>query len=79
MIICSYPLNLKVGNLEMRKQKVWHSIEEIFTALNNCGCNYIVMRNFECLMLGQAFVNGHDDIDLLCENPQKVFNILHTF
>ena len=62
----------------MRKQKVWHSIEEIFTTLNNCGCNYIVMRNFEGFMTGQVLLDGHDDIDLLCDNPQKVCKILNT-
>lgn len=62
----------------MRKRKEWHSIQEIFTTLNNHGCNYIVMRNFECFMTGQVFVNGHDDIDLLCDDPKKVCKILNT-
>lgn len=62
----------------MKKQKVWHSIEEIFTTLNNHGCNYIVMRNFECFMTGHVFINGHDDIDLLCDDPRKVCKILNT-
>lgn len=36
------------------------------------------MRNFECFMDGQVFVNGHEDIDLLCDNPQKVCKVLDT-
>ena len=58
------------------KQKVWSSISEIFTALNNANCNYIVMRNYECFKSGNVFVNGHDDIDLLCDDIEKVRKVL---
>lgn len=60
----------------MSKQKIWTSIDEIFTALNEAKCNYIVMRNYECFAQGQVFVNGHDDIDLLCDDIIKVKKIL---
>lgn len=60
----------------MSKQKIWTSIDEIFTALNEAGCNYIVMRNFECFEQGQVFVNGHDDIDILCDDIVKIKKIL---
>ena len=60
----------------MSKQKIWTSIDEIFTALNEAKCNYIVMRNFECFEQGEVFVNGHDDIDLLCDDIIKVKKIL---
>lgn len=66
----------------MSKQKVWTSIDEIFTALNAAECNYIVMRNFECFEQGQVFVNGHDDIDLLCDDIikiKKVLDVRHRF
>lgn len=62
----------------MKKQKIWKSIDEIFNALNLAGCNYIVMRNFECFKSGQVFVNGHDDIDLLCDDIKKVQKVLDT-
>ena len=52
----------------MSKQRVWHSVDEIFRVLNESNCNYIVMRNFECFESGQVFMNGHDDIDLLCDD-----------
>lgn len=63
-------------SVDMAKQKVWTSIDEIFSTLNKNECNYIVMRNFECFEQGQVFVNGHDDIDLLCDDIKKVKNIL---
>lgn len=66
----------------MLKQKIWTSIDEIFAALNEAECNYIVMRNFECFEQGQVFVNGHDDIDLLCDDiikVKKILDVRHRF
>lgn len=42
------------------------SIEEFFYVLNNT-IRYVVMRNHECIP-DQYTVEGHGDIDLLCEN-----------
>lgn len=66
----------------MSKQKIWTTIDEIFAALNEAECNYIVMRNFECFEQGQVFVNGHDDIDLLCDDiikVKKILDVRHRF
>lgn len=60
----------------MSNQKIWTSIDEIFAALNSAECNYVVMRNFECFEQGHVFVNGHDDIDLLCDDIKKIKKIL---
>lgn len=60
----------------MSKQRVWHSVDEIFRVLNESNCNYIVMRNFECFESGQVFMNGHDDIDLLCDDKSRVCKVL---
>lgn len=64
----------------MSNQKIWTTIDEIFTALNEAECNYIVMCNFECFEQGKVFVNGHDDIDLLCDDimlaRRKFLNLL---
>lgn len=44
----------------------YSSIEEFFYVLNNT-IRYVVMRNHECIP-DQYTVEGHGDIDLLCEN-----------
>lgn len=44
----------------------YDSIQQFFYVLNNC-IRYVVMRNHECLP-GQYTVEGHGDIDVLCEN-----------
>lgn len=60
----------------MRKQPTWSSVKEIFTALNDAGCTYAVLRNYECMALGNPFTNGHDDIDVICNDLKSVQNIL---
>ena len=67
----------------------WESIEQFFKILNST-TSYVVLRNFECLPR-KYNVDGHGDIDLLCENlvdirflsnAKPVFNnsrrVLHT-
>lgn len=60
----------------MKEQPVWSSVQDIFTALNNAGCVYAVLRNYECMASGDPFINGHDDIDVICNNLKLVRNIL---
>jgi hypothetical protein len=54
---------------KMTTAKNWNSLEELFSALNE-KCNYIVLRNWERLDTPDMFLDGHDDIDILCENPK---------
>lgn len=44
----------------------YKSIQNLFYVLNNC-IRYVVMRNHECIP-DQYTVEGHGDIDLLCDN-----------
>ena len=44
----------------------YKSIEQFFYVLNNC-IRYVIMRNHECLP-NLYTVEGHGDIDLLCDN-----------
>ncbi len=46
----------------------YNSIEEFFSALNAAGINYLVLRNYENLLKPEIYVDGHGDIDLLCDN-----------
>lgn len=57
----------------MRKQ--WNSLEELFEALNE-NCNYLILRNYEEMDKKIFFLEGHDDIDLLCENQLQIKEFL---
>lgn len=89
---CShYSLDGKEETFSQNCQGVdgYPSIENFFYVLNNT-IRYVVMRNHECLP-NQYTVEGHGDIDILCENKnwmsyltgaQKVFpehyRVYHT-
>ena len=62
----------------MRKQKTWYSVEQIFMALNNSDCKYAVLRNYENMSSGNPFINGHDDIDLLCNDLRSAKRVLNA-
>lgn len=58
----------------------WNDLSEPFLALKQNNINYAVLRNFEeftpgC-MADQAFLEGHDDIDIICDQPKKARRIL---
>lgn len=55
--------------------KNWENIEAVFSALNK-NCSYLVLRNFEQLDSPELFLDGHEDIDILCTNPRKAASIL---
>lgn len=56
--------------------ETWNSITELFYVLNNT-CNYVVLRNFDCLP-DNFTLKGHDDIDLLVDNYQAVSYITNA-
>lgn len=48
----------------------WNNVFDLFEALNEAGVKYVVLRNFENMHNKDFFCNGHEDIDILCENPE---------
>lgn len=54
----------------------FYSVREVFEVLNNAGVNYLVLRNYEKLLTPQFFVEGHPDIDILCEDSQIIVRLL---
>lgn len=57
-------------------RQLWNSIQEIFDALNQSSINYVVLRNYESLNNTNIFMEGHEDIDLLCDNITLAKKIL---
>ena len=48
------------------------SMKSFFSVLNDTGINYLVLRNFENLLEPEFFVEGHGDLDLLCEDSNML-------
>ena len=55
------------------------SIADVFALLNEHHIRYIVLRNFEELENENIFIQGHPDIDLLCEDSAAVVRLLGVF
>lgn len=54
------------------------NISQIFNLLNNCGVNYLVLRNYENMLSPKLFVGSHADVDLLCEKSKDIVKILNA-
>ena len=54
----------------------YEDIRKVFNLLNASGADYLVLRNYEMLLSPELFVGDHADIDLLCEDSQKIVQVL---
>jgi len=50
----------------------FHSINDFFLTLNQAGINYLVLRNYENLLQPEMYLDGHGDIDLLCDDAASL-------
>jgi hypothetical protein len=51
--------------------KNWNSFADFFAYLNNMGVDYVILRNYE-LLNQEKLIENHADIDILCDNFQKL-------
>ncbi len=56
----------------------YNSIEDFFSALKAEGINYLVLRNYENLLKPEIYVDGHGDIDLLCDNSREIVELVNA-
>ncbi|MCR4585617.1 MAG: hypothetical protein K5686_07825 [Lachnospiraceae bacterium] len=49
----------------------WRSFKELFAELNK-ECNYLVLRNYQDISDDGKAVSGHEDIDFLCDDIDKL-------
>ena len=57
------------------EQHNWNNTSELFEQLNK-QCNYLILRNYECMDQQDIFTDGHEDIDFLCEDQQQMVSLL---
>lgn len=55
----------------MKVQKNWNSLSELLQAFNQ-NCNYLILRNYEKISDENYYLEGHDDIDFLCDDQKKM-------
>ena len=61
----------------MSEQKNWNSLYEAIGAMNQASpC--LVLRNYEDMSNDNYYMEGHDDIDFLCENQKKAVSVLEA-
>ncbi|QTV06629.1 hypothetical protein [Faecalibacter bovis] len=53
----------------------YSSMKEVFEILNSCNIKYVVLRNYQNILTDEMFMDGHGDVDILCENS----NLLEKF
>jgi hypothetical protein len=61
------------------KHKSWRSIEELFSMLNNSGCCYLILRNYEEMNGQNFYCNGHGDIDFLTNDRKRLIDSICGF
>jgi hypothetical protein len=54
-----------------------NEIRNLFDYLND-NCSYIVLRNWENLFEKDIYSNGHEDIDILCENLEEFVSLTNA-
>lgn len=52
------------------------NIADMFIRLNEAGCEYVVLRNYDNLLEEEIFMVGHGDIDMLCRDVRKVVDVI---
>jgi hypothetical protein len=56
----------------------WDNIQNLFQEINK-KCNYLILRNYEDIENGYITLEGHDDIDILCDNVKMLVKYMHAF
>ncbi len=52
------------------------NINDFFKKLNDAGINYLVLRNYENFHKPEIFINGHGDVDMLCDDSQAIVSLI---
>ena len=54
----------------------FNGIRAFFEALNQAGVRYLVLRNYENLLEPEMYLDGHGDLDLLCEDSDQLARVI---
>ncbi len=54
-------------------------IRQVFEILNANSVKYLVLRNYDNLLSPELYVDGHGDIDILCEDSMQIARLLGAY
>ena len=59
----------------------FNSMCDVFELLNRNNIKYLILRNYDNLLSDSLYVDGHGDIDMLCENSWQMAHVIgaHTY
>lgn len=58
------------------KDGFYNDIKDVFGILNSQGITYLILRNYENLLSPEMYLDGHGDIDMLCDDSQVIVRLL---
>ena len=64
------------GDYSLEKNEEFYKIADVFDVLNKNQISYLVLRNYENLLKPEMYLDGHGDLDLLCEDSQEIVRLL---
>src|SRR5690554_5015487 len=58
--------------MNITKKGYFDTIQELIEHLNASSVAYAVLRNYDNLLEDEIYMEGHGDIDLICEDSMKL-------
>lgn len=52
------------------------NIADMFNRMNNAGCEYVILRNYDNLLDDEIYMAGHGDIDMLCRDVKQIVSVI---
>ncbi len=59
----------------MKERKNWACLYDVLDMMNQVS-SCLILRNYEDITNDQYYMDGHDDIDFLCDNPKAIMKAL---
>lgn len=59
--------------------KSYNSMREVIDLLNSNKVNYAILRNYGNLLDDEIYMDGHGDVDVICEDSKEIVKILDAY
>lgn len=55
------------------------SFQEVIDIFHSNNVKYVILRNYDNLLTSQLYLNGHSDVDILCEDSFEIVKLLGAY